>query len=210
VRLQRAQRGGVRSHAREERDVERLERSLARDRRLRERRLDAAHRRPRRARAASEGGGVMTLLHPIWLLLAIPLAITFFVWPPRRRWLRIALFLAILLALAGVAVDLPSRAGTVVVVADRSLSMPRDADALERELTRTLQSKQPPGSKLSVVSFGRDAQLEVAPFAMPPNQPESNMQRGLETALSLIPPDTPGRVVLLSDGRWSGEDPSAA
>jgi len=155
----------------------------------------------------------MTFLHPIWLLLAIPLAISLFVWPPATRIrfaLRIALLLAILLALSGIAVNLPSRAGTVVVVADRSLSMPRDADALERELTHTMQSSQPSGSKLQVVSFGRDAQIELAPFAMAPNQPESNLQRGLETALALIPPNTPGRIVLLSDGRWSGADPSSA
>ena len=155
----------------------------------------------------------MTFTHPIWLLLAIPLAISLIAWPPRSRVrfaIRVALLLAILLALAGLAVHLPSRAGSIVVVADRSLSMPRDADALEREIARTLQSSQPAGSQLHIVSFGRDEEIENAPFAMAANQPESNMQRGLETALSLIPPNTPGRIVLLSDGRWSGEDPSAA
>ena len=155
----------------------------------------------------------MTLLHPIWLLLAIPIAISFFVWPPTSRVrlaFRIALCGAIVLAMAGIAVNLPSRSGNVVIVADRSLSMPREADAQERELAKKLRAKQPSGSKLSVVSFGRDAQLELAPFSVAPNQPESNMQRGLETALSLIPPNTPGRVVVLSDGRWSGEDPSSA
>ncbi len=151
----------------------------------------------------------MTFTHPIWLLLAIPLAISLVVWRPRTRT-RIALLLAILLALAGLAVHLPSRAGTVVIVADRSLSMPRDADALEREVAKSLRASQPSGSQLQIVSFGRDAEIETAPFAMAPAQPESNMQRGLETALSLIPPNTPGRIVLLSDGRWSGEDPSAA
>ena len=35
-------------------------------------------------------------------------------------------------------------------------------------------------------------------------------QRGLETALSLIPPGSPGTILLLTDGRWTGRDPGAA
>ncbi len=156
----------------------------------------------------------MTFTHPIWLLLALPLAMAFIAWPPASRLrfgLRLAISIALLLAMSGIALDLPSREGTVVVVADRSLSMPRDAGALENELTKTIRKKKPAGSNLQIVSFGSEAQVEASEnFAMPPNRPESNLQRGLETALSLIPPNAPGRIVLLSDGRWSGQDPSAA
>jgi von Willebrand factor type A domain len=160
---------------------------------------------------------MIAFTHPIWLLLALPLAISIVVWRPPIRALRIALFAAIVLAMAGLALQLPSRAGTVVVVADRSLSMPRDADALERELANTIASKRPSGSNLAVVSFGSDAQVELPPgaarlgsFVMPPGQPESSLQRGLDAALSLIPPGAPGRIVLLTDGRWSGQDPTQA
>ncbi len=156
----------------------------------------------------------MTFTHPIWLLLALPLAMAFVAWPPPtklRYALRLVISIALILAMSGIAIELPSRAGTVIVVADRSLSMPRDADALEKELTTTIQKKKPAGSNLQIVSFGTEAQVEASSnFAMPPNRPESNLQRGLETALALIPPKAPGRIVLLSDGRWSGQDPSAA
>src|SRR5262249_6517673 len=79
-----------------------------------------------------ESGMMITLLHPIWLALAIPLAAAWLVWRPSSRFLRCArwaVLLLILLALCGLAVNLPSRNGTIVVVADRSLSMPQGAEA---------------------------------------------------------------------------------
>src|SRR6185295_5525447 len=93
----------------------------------------------------------------------------------------------------------------------------QQADTVERELTAILESKREGGSSLGVVSFGRDARVELAPgsgrlgtFSMTAAEPESNMQRGLETALSLIPPGSPGTILLLTDGRWTGRDPSSA
>ena len=95
--------------------------------------------------------------------------------------------------------------------------MPPQTDATERELCATLDGKRPSNSALGVVSFGRDARVEAAPgrgraaaFSMAPNQSASNLQGALETALSLIPPDAPGSIVVLSDGRWTVRDPTAA
>ena len=66
---------------------------------------------------------VMTLIYPIWLLLLIPFAAAAWYWPLPTPMLACCVesaILLIVLALAGLAVRLPSRAGTVVVVADRS------------------------------------------------------------------------------------------
>jgi uncharacterized membrane protein len=156
----------------------------------------------------------MTLEHPIWLLLIAPAAIVFVAWRPAARLLaalRIAFLLLVIVAMCGISISMRSRAGTAVVVADRSLSMPKQADGTERELTQTIASRRPSSSALRVVSFGHGARVELpGNFTMPPTEPESDLQRGIETALSLIPPGSPGSILVLTDGRWTGRDPSAS
>ena len=108
----------------------------------------------------------MTLLHPIWLLLLIPLIISLRVWRLPSRFLgglRIAILALILLAMCGLAVKLPSRAGTVVVVADRSQSMPSDSEERQKEAIDLIQDAMGRDANLAVVSFGRDVAVEQAP-----------------------------------------------
>src|SRR5262249_56149710 len=79
---------------------------------------------------------MITLLHPIWLALVIPLSITWLLWRHSSRFLRftrLASLLLILFALCGLAVKLPSRNGTVVIVPDPSLSMPQGPEAAPKE-----------------------------------------------------------------------------
>ena len=70
-------------------------------------------------------------------------------------------------------------------------------------------------SNLAVVSFGRVAAIEQSPqggkFAGFVNEvygDASDLNGAIEKAIALIPRDMPGRVLLLSDGRWTGKDPS--
>src|SRR5437763_1053679 len=56
----------------------------------------------------------MTLLHPVWLLLAVPLGVSLLLWRLPSRFLqglRAVILLLTLLALAGLALRLPSRTG---------------------------------------------------------------------------------------------------
>ncbi|HEX7153962.1 MAG TPA: VWA domain-containing protein [Thermoanaerobaculia bacterium] len=159
----------------------------------------------------------MIVTEPLWLVLLIPLAAALWLWRTPRAILplRIAILLCLLLALAGLALQLESRAGVVVLVADRSLSMPVNSDTVERELATTLESTRGSASRLGVVSFGTEARIEGMPdgprfggFEMRSAQDASELYSGVETALSLIPRDAPGRIVVVSDGRWTGRDPS--
>src|SRR5262249_43455412 len=68
----------------------------------------------------------------------------------------------------------------------------------------------------AVVSFGRSAAVEQPPatgqfpgFVHEVEDDASNLADALETALTLVPCDAPGKVFVLSDGRWSGRDPAA-
>ncbi|HPU57598.1 MAG TPA: VWA domain-containing protein, partial [Verrucomicrobiota bacterium] len=157
---------------------------------------------------------------PIWLLLLIPLAVVWLIWPLPSRGLRIVrafVFVLIVLALAQFAVRLPERAGTVVVVADRSESMPRQAAAAQKEIVDLLQKSMRANDLLGVVSFGRHAVVERSPqrgafggFTAQPGSEHSDLNGAIEAALALIPPDAGGRILVVSDGKWTGRDPLAA
>ncbi len=161
----------------------------------------------------------MTLLEPLWLLLALPLLVALVRYPlPGRllNGLRVAAILLTVLALAGVGLRFPSRAGTVVVVADRSRSMPSGSDADHKELIDLLHSTIGSGDRLAVVSFGQTVAVERGPdgdkfpgFTHEVGPDGSNLGEGIDAALALIPKDAPGRVLVLSDGRWTGRDPAA-
>ncbi|HQR33171.1 MAG TPA: VWA domain-containing protein [Blastocatellia bacterium] len=163
---------------------------------------------------------MITLVNPIWLILAIPLFTAWWIWKPFSRFLRIArlaLLSLILLALCGLSVKLPSRAGTVIVVADRSLSMPANAEAAEREAIELIQRAMSSDDRLAVISFGQNSAIERSPqtgaFAGFTNRIEadaSNLNEAVEKALSLIPQDAPGKILVISDGRWTGNDPASA
>src|SRR5215469_8983518 len=161
-----------------------------------------------------------TFFQPIWLLLVIPLAAACFAWPLPNRLLnvlRMVVFVLVVFALAQLAIRLPDRAGTVLVVADRSESMPRDSDAAEIEIVALLHKSMGPRDQLGVVAFGRQAAVEQAPergefggFAATVGPDHSSLNDGIQDALELIPPDGGGRILVLSDGKWTGKDPAAA
>jgi Mg-chelatase subunit ChlD len=163
---------------------------------------------------------VPTFFQPIWLLLFVPLAAACLAWPlPNRllNGLRVAVFILVVFALAQFAIRLPDRAGTVIVVADRSESMPMDSDAAEKEIIGLLHKSMGPRDQLGVVAFGREASVEQAPargefggFAADIGPDHSSLNQGIQTALELIPPDGGGRILVLSDGKWTGKDPAAA
>ncbi|HWG47216.1 MAG TPA: VWA domain-containing protein [Gemmataceae bacterium] len=158
------------------------------------------------------------LLHPIWLFLAIPLALSLWLWRLPSRLLLILrglTLLLLLLALCGAVLRLPSQAGTIVVVADRSQSMPPNSATAQKEAIDLLQKAMGPDDRLAVVAFGRTAAVERPPttgqfpgFVHEVGDDASNLADGLETALTLIPRDAPGKIFVLSDGRWSGRDPA--
>lgn len=167
----------------------------------------------------------MIFLDPIWLLLLFPLAWALGAWRPPSRWLlglRALGWLALLLALCRPVAQLPSRGGTVVLVADRSASMPDDEAARHEEALALLSRARPQGGggfRLGVVTFGAAALVEQPPQAGPVprlriprdrlGRDGSDLAAAVAAALALIPPGEPGRLLVASDGRWSGGDPAA-
>lgn len=160
----------------------------------------------------------MTLVSPVWLLLLVPLGLALWVWRPASRLLlgvRAVSVLLVLLALAGVAIRLPSRAGTVVIVCDRSASMPSGTDDFHRQAINLIREKMGGDDQLRVIAFGQNVMIEHLPpgepfssFVNPVGPDASSLGEAIEAALALIPPGRPGRILVLSDGKWTGKDPT--
>ncbi|NLI76399.1 MAG: VWA domain-containing protein [Candidatus Riflebacteria bacterium] len=162
----------------------------------------------------------MMLLAPAWLLLLIPLVILLLLRPPPSRgtwWLRSLVFLLVALALAEPIIPIPGREGVVVVVADRSRSMPAEADSQHQETIKRVRAAMPEHGRMAVVSFGETSAVELAPgnapfqgFFQEIGRDGSVLGEALDKGLSLIPQDAPGRILILSDGNWTGIDPARA
>ncbi len=179
----------------------------------------------------------MTLGDPFWLVLAIPLAMSIWWWRLRvpghplagRGWrpilvLRSATLILVLLALCKLSVRLSVHSGTTILVMDRSFSMPEDSAAAQKEAADIVHAAMPAGDRLGVVSFGETAAGEQAPqsskFAgctAEVGREASQLADALDLAVSLVPPaghpaqrGSTGRILVLSDGRWTGRDISGA
>lgn len=161
----------------------------------------------------------MNLLYPELLLLGLPLGwLLWRVTGPRR--VRLALRGLALLALL-IALATPFGGGSVegrdlVVVVDRSRSMPAGVAARTAELIELAGAEMRTGDRIALVTFGQQAAIENGPQADPnfdgfqtdPNADGSNLADALDRALALIPQNRPGSIVLYSDGEAQGADPS--
>ena len=162
----------------------------------------------------------MILQNPIWLILVIPLFVSMWLIKLPSRLLQILRIISVtmlILALCDPAAVFPSRRGTVIIVADRSASMPPDKDTRHEEITQLVQKKMGGRDHLGILCFGEDAVVEkinlhgsFEGFAGKVDADGSNLTEAVQTAMSLIPPDSPSRILLLTDGRWTGQEPSAA
>jgi uncharacterized membrane protein len=163
----------------------------------------------------------MSFSLPQALLLLVPLGL--FLWkrgarpgpPMPLRW---GLLVLAVLALAGPELMLRHAGSDVVVVVDRSRSMPLDSDRMALELVKLLEAQREPGDRLGVISFGREARVEqplsaagtFGGFSRPVDTEASDLSAALDAAGALIPPERSGRVLVVSDGRATGADARGA
>ena len=99
----------------------------------------------------------MIFFSPIWLLLLLPLTAALYRWRLPTRGLHIVRFIIIallVLAMAQPAMKLKDQQGTVVVLIDRSESMPTKAADDQLEILKSLHGDMGREDRLAVVSFG--------------------------------------------------------
>lgn len=162
----------------------------------------------------------MSLLYPELLLLAVPIGFALWKSTPElslRMALRFLTMLALLIALAG-----PHGGGSVsgrdlVVVIDRSRSMPAGGQASVAEIIKLAGDEMKAGDRMSVLTFAADHAIEQAPsgsarlegFTADLDVDGTNMSSALEQALALIPENRPGSILLFSDGEFHGTTPDS-
>ena len=162
--------------------------------------------------------------YPELFLLAIPVGFLF--WRIGRvrgvtGWLRGAILLILVFAMTGPRLNIGGRGLDVIIVADRSRSLPADAHDNIQELVENLQNyvaTKNRGDRVSLVTFGSRAEVEyelssnvqVTEYAKEVNPDGSDLHNAVLTALDRVNPDRPARVLVLSDGEANGPDPQSA
>ncbi|HSG69032.1 MAG TPA: VWA domain-containing protein, partial [Planctomycetaceae bacterium] len=131
--------------------------------------------------------------------------------------LRAILLLLLVLTLTAPLPNLGGRGIDVIVVADRSRSMPVDSHGNILELIHNLQNKSNlgPNNRVGLVTFGAKPAVETLPrnegmteqYALQILPDGSDLNAALETALSLADRNRPTRILVLSDGEANGIDP---
>ena len=161
----------------------------------------------------------MIFIHPTWLTLILPLAAVLSIWrAPSHgvRVIRTAILAAIVLALAGLSVKISSNKGVLALLVDRSESMPDNITSSAAETAAILESTRPEESRFRVLSFAEKTQTEKISdnkfngFIANLSGDQSRLASAIEKTLALIPKDAPGRILLVTDGAWTGEDPAPA
>ena len=162
----------------------------------------------------------MQFERPLFLfLLALLLPVVLLAWKSRRseepwKWwtslvLRTLVILALVVAIAQPSIVRRGLALTTAFVLDRSRSIPQPILKESRDFVQSLiEQKKDPLDRVAAVTFGREAEIASQPDARSiiPNQEHSgdrdasNLAAGIRQALSILPPDTAKRIIVVSDG----------
>ncbi|MGD9854955.1 MAG: VWA domain-containing protein [Planctomycetaceae bacterium] len=132
--------------------------------------------------------------------------------------IRLTIVCLLLLALTGPEWNRGGEGIDVVIVVDRSRSMPADSHRNVLELIHNIENNLNPGDRAAIVTFGsaaqverelsRDANFENYTREILPDG--SDLHDALLAALNLIDPDRPARILVLSDGEANGAAPLSA
>lgn len=164
----------------------------------------------------------MGFAQPQFLLLVLPAALAWWAFrgPTRAGALVRALVLALLVAAAaGPYAKLGTPGRDLVVLFDRSRSMPASSEAKLAETLELARRASANGDRIALVTFGAQAALERAPsedlrwdgaFARALDRDGSDLGAAIELGLALISNERFGALLLISDGESnSGEALSA-
>ncbi|MFQ5734814.1 MAG: VWA domain-containing protein, partial [Planctomycetaceae bacterium] len=156
-----------------------------------------------------------------WAALPLPLWFALRTWARTTgvtHWLRLALVTLCLFGLAGPRWNIGGKGVDVIVVVDRSRSLPKRADKDVVELIDALRDNRAPGDRVAVITFGRKPHTEQGLSATQNAElfsknvlPDgSDLEAALQRALDLADGNRPARILVLSDGEANGPSPYTA
>ena len=157
----------------------------------------------------------------IWALALFPVCAALVLWIDRRYrrrvrsikaqvtlWVRIALVLLLVLAVSAPSILLPGGVNVTWVLADVSDSTASVRMQMQERIQAELD-RLPKGEAVGIIGFGGDAMVET-PLSEQPRfsgfhtavSPDaSSLSQGLQLAGALLPSDSTGRILVLSDGQ---------
>lgn len=157
---------------------------------------------------------------PFWLVLLLPAILPFALWRTGKRIpdaLRFLTILFVMIALAQPRIYWEQRGGTLIAVADRSRSLPPNAAESQTELINLLQRQKTSTDFIGVVAFSDHSSIEKIPdhstfqhFRFWQSGMASNLNEAIAHATALVPPGASGKILLMSDGRFTGTHPMEA
>ncbi|MBL8695966.1 MAG: VWA domain-containing protein [Planctomycetes bacterium] len=120
-------------------------------------------------------------------------------------------------ALAGPYLPIGEPGRDLLIVADRSKSLPSDATKKAVELIALAEKERARTDRVGIITFGANAAVERLPsadavfsaFEREVNLDGSDLGEAIETALNLIPEGRQGSILVISDGIHNGRDPVA-
>lgn len=129
--------------------------------------------------------------------------------------LRVALVFLMVFVISDPKIDMSEDGIDVIVIADRSLSMGNDGQKSITELCSLLSNSKGSKDRIGMISFGATAVVEQAPDKLSElnlngravNSDASNIDEALTLATNLVSPRRYTRVLLLSDGQYTGKSP---
>ena len=162
----------------------------------------------------------MNFLQPVWIILLIPLFLLLYFRRPSSvavLILRTSVFLLVTTALMQPRIKMLSDKGMVLILADRSLSMPEKSAEKESEIIRIIEKSRPSGLKTAVISFGENAAVDKSAkvphfsgFSSIIDRTGTNLDNAVDLALSVIPEHTSAKILMLSDGCFTAGDPGGS
>ena len=154
-----------------------------------------------------------------WYLLLIPVAALFLIITQRFMFtrekgskfgqiaVRAFLFLTLILALAGFGLKFTGRSTTTIYVLDVSESVRDSKNEIIEFVNESVKNKKKK-DYVGVVAFGEDKRIEQSvaeqltfqKFQTDVNTGATNLEEAVKFALSQLPEDSAGRIVLITDG----------
>jgi Mg-chelatase subunit ChlD len=160
-------------------------------------------------------------LFPGLLLLIVPLLVVYW-WRGRSPGIggivRVTVLSGIAILAAVPLAPIGGKGVDVIVVIDRSRSMPAESGVRALEIVKLLEARRATGDRVGIVTFGREPRIERLPaefgetaeFVQEVDRDGSDLGGAIALAAGLIPRGRPGRLIVLSDGESNGTAVEAA
>ncbi|MBN1901544.1 VWA domain-containing protein [Candidatus Sumerlaeota bacterium] len=158
---------------------------------------------------------IISLAYPELLLLGLVLVYLYVRRLSNRNWWRLVMLLCAILLLGYPVLLHRTKSLDLFLVMDRSRSISEQGYAKQMEILDLVSRNMLSGDRLGIVSFNEKAFIEQAPgsqsvvksFHIPFSPDASELSEGVQAALSLAKKDRNSRMLVLSDGEYTGRNP---